>query len=163
MFEERTQQWLVRLTFPQRFADSFGQMLHGIRNKIGQIDILGPVPNLLIGIKFRCICRKPLDGNSPPESPCKLLGCAAVYHPAVPDQNNAFRDVLQQGCDKGLGLVSGNVMAKQPEITTQSSAFWRYTDRRYNREPVSAVPTVLDRGLASRRPGASDNRLKHKD
>jgi hypothetical protein len=162
MFEERMQQQLLGLTFSQRLADTFSQMLHVIWNKIGQIDILGPIPNLLIGIKFRCVCRKPFDGDSPPESPCQSLGCTAVYHPSVPDQNNAFRKVLQQDCDKRLHLLGSNVMAKQPEIKSQSSACWRNTDRRYNREPVSAVPTVLYRCLTARCPSASDNRLEHK-
>lgn len=162
MFEERTQQRLLRSAFSQRSANSFGQMLRVVGNKVGQIDIFGSVPNLLVGVKVGRVCRKPFDGNSLFESPNQSPGRTAVYHPAIPNQNNAFRKVIQQCCNKKLGLVNSNIMVGQPEIKPHPSIYWRNTDCRDSREPVSSNPTMLDRSFAARRPCASDDRLKHK-
>lgn len=162
MFEERTQQRLLRSAFSQGLANRLGQMLHIVGNKVCQIDIFGSVPNLLVGIKFWCVCRQPFDSDSLLESPRQSLGRTAVHHPAIPDQNNAFRKVLQQCCDKRLSLVSGNVMAKHSEVKSQPARYRRNADSRYNRKSVSAIPAALDWGFAAGCPGSSDDRLKHK-
>jgi len=162
MFEERTQQRLLRSAFSQRLANSFGQMLDVTWNKVGQIGILGPVPHLLIRVKFRCVWGKPFDDNSLFKSLCQSPSRTAVNHPAIPDQNNAFGKMPQQGSNKRLGFIGGNVMIKQLEIKSHVSAYRRSGNSRDNREPVPAIPTVLNRGLATRCPCASDNRLEHK-
>ena len=170
MFEERTQQRLLRSAFSQRLANGSGQMLHILWNKVGQIGILDPVPHLLIGIKFRpvcrrtgrCVCGNPFDDHSLFKSLCQSPSRTAVNHPAIPDQNNAFGKMLQQGSDKRLGFIGGDVMIEQLEIKSHASAYRRSGNSRDNREPIPAIPTVLNRSLATRCPCASDNRLKHK-
>jgi len=162
MFEERTQQRLLRSAFSQRLANGSGQMPDVTWNKVGQIGILGPVPHLLIGVKFRCVRGKPFDDNSLFKSLCHSTGRTAVHHPAIPDQNNAFGKMLQQGSDKRLCFIGGNVMIEQLEIKSHVSAYRRSGNSRDSREPIPAIPTVLNRSLATRCPCASDNRLKHK-
>ena len=162
MFEERTQQRLLRSAFSQRLANGSGQMLDVTWNKVGQIGILGPVPHLLIGVKFRCVWGKPFDDNSLFKSLCQSPSRTAVNHPAIPDQNNAFGKMLQQGNDKRLGFFGGDVMIEQLEIKSHLSAYRRSGNSRDHREPVPAIPTVLNRSLATRCPCASNNRLKHK-
>lgn len=162
MFEKRTQQRLLRLAFSQRLANSSGQMLNVVWNKVGQIGILGPVPHLLIRIKFRCVCGKPFDTNSFFKSLFQPPSRTAVNHPAIPDQNNTFEKMLQQGSDKRFGFIGRNVMVEQLEIQSHASPYWRSGNSRDNREPIPAIPTVLDRSFATGRPCTPDDRLKHK-
>jgi len=162
MFEERTQQQFLRSAFSQRLANGFGQMLHIIWNKVSHIDIFRSVPNLLIGVKFGCVCRQPFDGNSLIESFLQSLGRTAVNHPAIPYQDDTFWKMPQQGSHKWLGLIGCNVMVEQLEIKSHASAYRRSGNCRNNRETIPAIPTVLDRCLAARRPCPSDDWLEHK-
>ena len=162
MLEERTQHRLLGSDFLQRLTNGSGQMPHIIWNKVGQFGVFGPVPRLLIGVKFRCICGKPFDGNSSFKALCQSPSRTTVHHPAIPDKNNSLGKVFQQGSNKRLGLIGGDVMIEQFEIKFHVSAYRRNGNSRDNRDPISAIPTVLNRGLATRRPCASDNRLKHK-
>jgi len=162
MIEKRTQQRLLRPGSPQRLANGSGQVLHVVWNKVSHVGIFSPVPDLLIGVKFGGIRRKPFDGQSSFKTLRQLSSRAAVYHPSVPDQNNTFGEVNQQGSHERLSIVCDNIVVEQVEIQSQSAALRRGGNGRDNRQPISAIPTVLNWRLASRHPGTADDGLEHK-
>lgn len=162
MVEERTQQRLLRTAISQRLANSSAQMPDILRNKVGQIDMFGPVPHLFVGIKFRGIGGKPFDEHPFLKPLHQLPGRTAMHHPAIPDQDNPFRKVLQQRRDKRDRFLGGNILVKQLEVKSQTSADRRNGDRRDRREPIPTIPTVVDRCLPSRSPSPPYHRLKHK-
>lgn len=162
MVEERTQQRLLRTAISQRLANGSAQMPDILRNKVGQIDIFGSVPHLFVGIEFRGIGGKPFDENSFLKPLHQLPGSAAMNHPAIPDQDNPFRKMLQQRRDKRHRFLGGNIPVKHLEIKPQASAYRRNGNRRDGREPIPTVPTVVNGSLATRSPGAPHHRLKHK-
>lgn len=162
MFEERTQQRLLTTASSQGLANSFGQMLHIIWYKVGHIRVFGSIPNLLVGIKFWGIRRQPFDRDSFFESPLQFFGSPAMNHPAIPDQNDTLGKTLKQCRDKWLSIFGSDIMAKQFKMKSHLAVYGRNTDCRHDREPISAIPAILDRGFASWRPRPPHNRLKHK-
>ncbi len=162
MLKKRAQQRLLRTAFSQRLADRSAQMPDILGYKVGQIGILGPVPHLFDGIKFRSIGRKPFKGKSLSESPLQSLAGTAMNHPAIPDQDNPFGKMLPQSRNKRRCIIGLNIMVKHVKIKAHSSANRRDGKGRDNRKPIPAIPTVVNGGLSSWCPRTADHRLKHK-
>ncbi len=137
-----------------KFANIFG-------NIIGQVRIFAAVPNLLDRIKIRCIRRQPFHINAA-ESSLQSFGAAAMYHPAIHNQDKPSRKMRQQFCHKALKIISDNVVVTNSEIQSQMPAFRRNRNGRNSRQSVAAVPTVMNGSLSFPSPGSPNSRLKHK-
>ena len=64
MLEERPQQLLLTSASTNRPANGLSEGSGVIRNVVGQVIVLGVVPDLLIGVKLRSIRWQPLDLDS---------------------------------------------------------------------------------------------------
>jgi len=137
-----------------KFANIFG-------NIIGQVRIFAAVPDLLDRIKIRCIRRQPFHINTA-ESSLQSFGTAAMYHPAIHNQDKPSRKMRQQFCHKGLKIISDNVMATNSEIQSQRRAFRRNRNGRNSRQSVAAIPAIMNGSLSLPSPGAPNSWLKHK-
>ena len=137
-----------------KFANIFG-------NIIGQVRILAAVPDLLDRIKIRCIRRQPFHINAA-ESPLQSFSTAAMYHPAIHNQDKPSRKMRQQFCHKRLKIISDNVVVTNSEIQPKMLASWRNRNGRNSRQSVTAVPAIMDGSLSLPSPGASNSWLKHK-
>lgn len=162
MFEERTQQGLLRTAFSQGFTNGPRQMPDVRRNKVGQVDVFGSVPDLLVRIKLGCISGKPFDANAFFKPLYQLSGRTAVNHPSIPHQDNPFGKMFQQRGNKRLRFRGSDIPVEQIEIKSQSSACRRNCNGRDNREPIPSVPTVMNWRLATRSPSTPHHRLQHK-
>lgn len=151
------QQRLLRTTIPQRFADRPAKMPDIMWNKVGQIGILGPVPHLLDGIKFRSVGRKPFKGHLLSESTFQLLAGAVINHPAIPDQDNPFGKMLQKGFHKWGCIIGFNIMIKHVIIKAQLSANQADSKCRDNRNLIPPIPTVENRCVSTQRPRTADH------
>jgi hypothetical protein len=56
-----------------------------LRDKVGQIAVLGAVPYLFIGIEFGGVRGQPFDLDSSPESPLQSIGGAAMDRVSIHD------------------------------------------------------------------------------
>jgi len=137
-----------------KFANIFG-------NIIGQIRIFAAVPDLLDWIDIRCIRRQPFHINAA-ESSLQSFGAAAMYHPAIHNQDKPSRKMRQQFCHKGLKIIGDNVMVTNSKIQSQMPAFWRNRNGRNSRQSVAAVPAIMDGSLSLPSPGSPNSRLEHK-
>jgi len=137
-----------------KFADIF-------RNIIGQVRILAAVPNLLDRIKIRCIRWQPFHINAA-ESPLQSFSPAAMYHPAIHNQDKPLRKMRQQFCHKSLKIIGDNVMVTNSEIQSQMPACRRNRNGRNSRQSVTAVPAIMDGSLSLPSPCSPNGRLKHK-
>ncbi len=137
-----------------KFANIFG-------NIISQVRILAAVPDLLDRIKIRCIRRQPFHINAA-KSPLQSFSTAAMYHPAIHNQDKPSRKMRQQFCHKRLKIISDNVVVTNSEIQPKMPAFWRNRNGRNSRQSVTAVPAIMDGSLSLPSPGASNSWLKHK-
>jgi len=137
-----------------KFANIFG-------NIIGQVRIFAAVPNLLNRIKIRCIRRQPFHINAA-ESPLQSFSTAAMYHPAIHNQDKPSRKMRQQFCHKRLKIISNNVVVTNSEIQPQMPAFRRNRNGRNSRQSVTVVPAIMDGSLSLPSPGSPNSWLKHK-
>jgi hypothetical protein len=142
----------------KNFLSKFGNIFGNI---IGQVRIFAVVPDLFDRIKIRCIRRQPFHINAA-ESPLQSLGAAAMYHPAIHNQDKPSRKMQQQFCHKGLKIISDNVVVTNSEIQSQIPAFRRNRNGRNSRQSPAAVPTVMNGSLSLPSPGSPNGWLKHK-
>ena len=137
-----------------KFANIFG-------NIIGQVRILAAVPDLLDRIKIRCIRRQPFHINTA-ESSLQSFGAATMNHPAIHNQDNPSRKMRQQFCHKSLKIIGDNVMVTNSKIQSQTPASRRNRNGRNSRQPVAAVPAIMNGSLSLPSLGAPNSWLKHK-
>jgi len=143
------------------FTDFFFKFANIFGNIIGQVRILAAVPNLLDRIKIRRIRRQPFHINAA-ESPLQSFSTAAMYHPAIHNQDNPSRKMRQQFCHKNLKIIGDNVMVTNSKIQSQMSESRRNRNGRNSRQSVAAVPTVMNGSLSLPSPGSPNGWLKHK-
>ena len=162
MFEERSQQVLLGLTTPQRLTDCPAKMEHIVRDEVGQVHVLGSVPDALHWVKLRSIRWQPFNLKPARESLEQSSNCRSMNLPPVEDQNNSSRQTVQQSLDELFEIIADDVVIKDIKVQTQPSGLRRDANGRNNRKPVPSVPTVMDRGLTFGCPGPADSRLEHK-
>ena len=78
MSEERSQQGLLSPRPSQGVSQCVAEFVDILRDKVGQIGVLGAVPYLFIGIEFGGVPGQPFDLDSSPESPLQSFGGAAM-------------------------------------------------------------------------------------
>jgi len=162
VFEERTEQTFLRSSMSQRPAKDGRQMNHILRNKIGQVGVLAPVPDLLDGVKFWSVGWQPFDVYPNRKTFLQPTGGRPMHHPAIPHQNDSPWKVAQHSGHEWLRFVGRDIMVEQFEVQPQSPTLRREANRRDNRQSITSVPAIVDRRLASDTPGTADRRLEHK-
>jgi hypothetical protein len=143
------------------FTNFLFKFLNIFGNIIGQIRILAAVPDLLDRIKIRCIRRQPFHINAA-ESSLQSFGTAAVYHPAIHNQDKPSRKMRQQFCHKGLKIIGDNVMVTNSKIQFQMPMFRRNRNGRNSRQSVAAVPAIMNGSSSLPSPSSPNSWLKHK-
>ena len=68
MMEEGTEQRLVLAFASERAGDSPAQFQNVVGNEVGQVGVLGVIPDLFGGVEFRSVRRQPLDLNATAEA-----------------------------------------------------------------------------------------------
>lgn len=74
-----------------RFANFASEADNIIRDEVGQISILASIPNLLRGIKIRCIRGQPLDFDALGKEPTESVGSRSVDRPAIHNKYKSMR------------------------------------------------------------------------
>jgi hypothetical protein len=158
VIKEVVQERLAIARGAERQGDFGLQIVDVFRDEIGKIGVLRVIPNLFDRIKVWRVGRQPFDGNA---GGLKTLGRGAVSIEAVPHQEELASELATQRPNELLRVDRSDVVAKDHEVQTDPPPLRR--DREYadHREPVMSVPTVKDRRVPSRRPGASHQRLEH--
>ena len=146
----------------QALFDDLCQMSHILRDKVSQLAVFTIVPDLLIRIQIRSVCRQPFHINTPTETALQFTNATAMHHPSVDDENNSHREMLQQVSNERLKIPGTNIMVLDRKIQPQATAFWRETQCRDDRQAIPAIPTAKNRRMALGSPRAANRWLKHK-
>lgn len=153
---------MLRASPSQRLADGSAQMVHVLSDEVGQVGVLGSIPQLLIGIEIGGIGWQPFDVQPLGKTLSQTACGRAMHRPAVPHQDNAFGKMFQQRGHKGFGLVGGDIAVEHVKIKTQSTPLRRERNGRNGRQAVTSVPAIVNRRLVFGRPAATDGGLQHK-
>ena len=145
----------------ERSQDFLVKMPKVFRDEIGQIHIFGSVPDLLDGVEFRRVRRKPFDVKPIPvfflENPDRFpVGVISVEH-----QDEFASDMCVEGLKELNDRIGSDVSALDPEKETQAVPGRGDFDAGYCGKPAVVIPGILDRSLSSRCPGPSPRGLEH--
>jgi hypothetical protein len=161
MSEERTDKMSVLACIAHRGAHDLAKFLDIIRDEVGQVTVLGVIPDHLDRVQIRGVAGKPLYlkpvyfGLS--QEPNGLaVGTVAIHH-----HDELAAQVAVQQVEKGHNLLGGDVVVVHLEVQAQALPQGRHRDPSDDRETVMPIPAVVDRCLASRRPSTTHHRLEH--
>lgn len=143
--EKRTKQRRLPRLDTKAVLNNLCQVCHIVRNKVCQLAVFAMVPNLFNRIQFRRISRKPFHVHTITESALQPTHAAAMNHPSVDHQNDARREMLQQGSDKSLKIIGTDILVHNRKIQSQPTAFWRAGQYCDSRQPIPSIPTAQNR------------------
>jgi hypothetical protein len=160
--EERMDERSILAYISDGDTHSLAKMDHIIRDEVGQISILGVIPEHLDWVEFRRIAGKPF--HLEPVYACFLqeANSLTVRAIAIQHQNQLSSQVTVQEIEKGHDLFETDVVIMHLKVQPQSMPKGSHGDGRDDRETVVPIPTVLDWRLAFGCPSAADHRLEHK-
>lgn len=141
--------------------DRLLQMLDVIRNEVGQVGILGVVPNHLNGIEIRSIAGQPFHFQPRYVGFLEQAHGLAMRIVPIQDQDELAPQMAVDQVEKGDDVIEADVVLMQLEVHTQTTPLGRHGEGGDDREPVMAIPAILDRCLPLRCPGTSHDGLKH--
>ncbi len=120
MFEERPQQRLLAPSPTERATDGLAECSDVIRDVVGQVVVLGVLPDLLVGVEVRGVRGQPFDLD-PARKPFKQSpGGRAMRWQPIDDQDDAVRQALKQTGHEVLEVVGPDVVVVDVEIKAQA-------------------------------------------
>ena len=152
-------------------AQLFEFQLHGTakvmcirRREVCESPELGVIPDPLVGIEFRSICRKSVRseagvaGQVLPDTLSLVMDIAPV-----PDDVEGLLDLATQLSQELDNVVRPNVPVrlKKVEVEAESVPLRAQRNRANGGDPIVAVPALLDRGMSSRGKRAAHERGQH--
>ena len=139
---------------PDRAGHLLVEVVHVVRDEVGQFGVLGVIPALLDRVEFRRISRQPL-----PVEPGRAMGRKKAGRgsmgpqPAGDDKDPAPRVAVQLP-EKPDEFLGANVDRPQLVVQPQPPAVRRDRNHADGGQAVVAIPGMVDRGVARRRPGS---------
>lgn len=137
------------------------EVLKAVGSEVRQIPMLGVTPDCLDRIEVWGVSWQPLDDDPPTWSKPGLDPRGTMRLPSVPDEREAMGQMSPQTLKEAQNLSAANVVRVLSPVETVSPPTWSNGDGTDGREPIATIPLTKDRRLASRRPCAPHNRLKH--
>ena len=132
-------------------------------DEVGQVAVLGVVPDLLGGVDpGSSPGRKPFD-QDPATMAFQILAhdLGPMHAPAIPDQHQRTADARPKLAQESHDVVCTNVLPLSAPIHVQSPSPRRQSQSCGHRQSIMSVPRAVDRRLALGRPGPAHHRLEH--
>lgn len=150
------------LVFNQQRAGHFvGQVVDVLGDEIGHFAVFGMTPAVVNDIEVRGIRWQKLHVYPPAieltELPCRF----AVSAEAIPDHQERALEVPVELLHEGEDIIAGEIVRGDRKIESQALLLGGDGDRTGHREAIMAVPRIVDRRLALRRPRTAHRRLEH--
>lgn len=131
-----------------------------LRNDVGQRAVLGLIPNILHGIKVRCIRREPFDleprGAAFEQSPCG----GTMSRQSVPHQDDGSTQMLVDFAYEPNEIRRPRVVIQQFVVHPQPQRPRSAGDGGDRRDAIASIPDALKGRVASRRPYPPPQRLQ---
>jgi hypothetical protein len=91
----------------------------------------------------------------------ETLGGLPVYAPAVEDQSQGATSMPPDGHHKPVDIDIRDVGVMEVEVETEPVTTRSQCDGGDNREPIVAIPRIVDGGVTARSPRSTYERLQH--
>jgi hypothetical protein len=153
----------TRLLFAKLLQRPLGrptQVAQTLRDVVGQPSIFRSRPDLLDRIQLRGIWRKPFDLEAVRKAFLQSACRRTMDTPAIQDPDDAPGEMTHDFDGEDLKILMANIAGIHPKKQPQPSSVGRDTQGRNHRQPIPAVPRIQNRGLTSRAPGSTNQRLK---
>lgn len=118
--KKRTKQILLLRLNHHTFFNSLGQMRRILGDKVGQLAVFAVVPDLLIRIQLRGICRKPFHLDTATKPVFQVTHSAAMDHPPANHKNDAVGEMPQNPRHKYCGVRPKNTTPDDGVSTSTS-------------------------------------------
>jgi hypothetical protein len=162
MSKERTIHRRPRSNMAERFNNISPQLIHIVRNKVGQRPILALAPHPLHGVQFRGIRRKPFDFERGPETFPQVVYRRTMGIQPITHYNQITPQMPSNLNQKRTHGLRSDVLFVDFKIQPAFSARRRYTQRRDDRQTTPTRPAPKNGGFAHRCPRTTNQGLKHK-
>lgn len=127
---------------------------------VGQVRILGVVPDHLHRVEVRGVGRQPFHLQPRGAGLLQETDRLATGTGTVEDQQELASHLPVDEAEERQDLCEADVVAMELEVQPQAAAQGCQGDSGNDREPIVTVPAVLHRCLSPGRPGAAHQRLK---
>lgn len=160
--EERPEQRAIPALASEGPSDSSGEIVGIGRCLVGQVGVLGVIPDLFRRVKVRRVAREPFDLNG-----ALVTGKVApddgrlVHTPTIPDENDPPSEMASKPAKEQHQVVPADVPFLKGPIEPNATALWCHGERADGRDPIVTRPLAEDGRLTPRSPGAPDERLQH--
>lgn len=160
MIKEGSNQVWITMFLHQRKPNPILQMIEVVGDKVGQVGVLGVVPNLFDRIQFGGVRREKSHFYGLGKAFPQLSGGGFVNTGSIPDHDQVPPQTPMYFGDEVFHHGRLDVLGIDAEVNAQASLFGRNSDRCDDGEAVVAVPRIVDRGLPPWRPSTADHRLQ---
>lgn len=131
-----------------------------LRNDVGQRAVLGLIPNILYGIKVRCVRREPFD-LEPRGAAFEQSSCGGTMsRQSVPHQYDRSAQMLVDFAHEPNEICRPRVVIQQFVVHPQPQRPWSAGDGGDRRDAIASIPDALKGRVASRRPYPPPQRLQ---
>jgi hypothetical protein len=137
------------------------EVLKVVGSEVRQVPMLGVTPDCLDRIEVWGVSWQPLDDKPPALSKPDFDPRCPMRLSSVPDERKAMGQMSPQTLKEAQNLPAANVVGVLSPVETVSRPTWSNGDGTDGGDPITTIPLTKDRRLASGRPGAPHNRLKH--
>ena len=145
-----------------RLKNTCSKCVNVLRNMVGQVCVFASIPDLFNWVEIGRVGRQPFDIDPASKTFTQPFSSRAMNRPAIHNQDNAPRQVLQNFRHEEFESIGTDVVRLKVEIEPQMTAFRRNAENRNGRKTIPSVPTIENRGLAPWGPSPPHQRLKHK-
>jgi hypothetical protein len=146
----------------ERAPQSPTQMLYIGWNKVGRVRVFAMVPNLLHRIEPQSMRRQPFHYEPTGMLLPKQTNCFTMNIVMVQNHNKLSPQMSAENPEERHHLLGANIAGMDIEAQSQTPPFQGNRDRRDDRETVVALPAILSRRFALRRPCSATDRPQHK-
>src|SRR6187401_1994522 len=119
------------------------------------------IPNLFRRVEIWCVAGKPFESEPFRVKRLEVFGRGAMHRVSIPYQNDLVSKMtvhLREEPDHVVGL---NILPRKVKVQLQRVEFRRNRDGSNRRQPIVAIPGILQRCLSARCPCTSTHRLHH--
>ena len=152
----------VMTVFAESVVEDPVQFVDVARNPVGQIAILGLVPDAFHGIEFGRVSRQPFGAEPGAAASEHFANGGAMGREAVTYKEQRSSQVVMHETEEPNDIGGAGIMIEQLVIQAEATRPRSAAERGHRGDAVMPVPGVLHRGLPALGPDASPQGLQQK-
>lgn len=148
--------------FAEKLVQGFMQFDDVAGNPIGEVAVLGLVPNAFHGIEFRCVTWEPLGAEPSAAGGEQVTYRGSMSREAVAYEQQGASQVVMHAAQESNDVGGASVMIQQIVIQAEAARPGSSAQGRHRRDAIMSVPGMLHRRVAALGPHSTTQRLQQK-